>query len=188
MSNSIRNVVGASAGRQAIDGDDYINITYGYNASHIWRLVQLHLWLETERAKFSHRNFGILIVITIFGCATHLIAAEYSSMGKGMGEVLVFRQDSNRRRSGKVDEEDIRFGIAKNPSPQFSAARSQLETSTEKSRYVTDSIWQPTLPFLLWDNLSFKVQSADNSPGLLQGLGSWVFPGTVTALMVRWRP
>lgn len=106
-------------------------------------------------------------------------------MGKGKGEVLVFRKKSNRRPSGKVDEEGIPSDIAKNPSPQLSAAVSQLETSTEKSRCVTDSVWQPTLPFLLWDNLSFKIKSADNSPGLLQGLEGWVSPGTVTALMVR---
>ena len=97
----------------------------------------------------------------------------------------MFRKKSNRRPSGKVDEEGIPSDIAKNPSPQLSAAGSQLETSTEKSRCVTDSVWQPTLPFLLWDNLSFKIQPADNSPGLLQGLEGWVSPGTVTALMVR---
>lgn len=36
LSNSICNIVGASAERQAIDGDEYIDIAYSYSAFHIW--------------------------------------------------------------------------------------------------------------------------------------------------------
>ena len=55
---------GAIPGSTVVYGTDYVNTTYNYYRSHVWR------------------NFGILIGFMIFFCATHLIATEKISAAK----------------------------------------------------------------------------------------------------------
>lgn len=66
--------VGAVAGSNYVEGDAYINSSFRYYRSHLWR------------------NFGILIAMTIALCALYLVASEYISAQKSKGEVLLFRR------------------------------------------------------------------------------------------------
>ncbi|KAL1724115.1 ABC-2 type transporter-domain-containing protein [Schizophyllum commune] len=82
---------GAIPGSTVVYGTDYVNTTYKYYRSHVWR------------------NFGILIGFMIFFCATHLIATEKISAAKSKGEVLVFRKGHLPKRRGS-DPEDAAGG------------------------------------------------------------------------------
>ncbi|KAJ7695504.1 hypothetical protein B0H17DRAFT_1056061 [Mycena rosella] len=70
--NKVCSTPGAKAGLDFVSGTDYVETSYSYVHSHLWR------------------NFGILIGFMILFCATHLIATEYISAAKSKGEVLVF--------------------------------------------------------------------------------------------------
>lgn len=73
---------GAVPGRATVNGDAYINTSFEYYHSHLWR------------------NLGIMIGITLFFLFTYLFASEKISSARSKGEVLVFRGKELRRRAG----------------------------------------------------------------------------------------
>lgn len=67
-------------GATEISGDDYINKTFKYTSSHLWR------------------NLGILFGFLIFFCFTYLAATETIQAAKSKGEILVFRMGHMPKR------------------------------------------------------------------------------------------
>ncbi|KAI5298523.1 hypothetical protein KEM56_003979, partial [Ascosphaera pollenicola] len=86
---------GAVPGADYIDGDTYINTSYVYKQSHVWR------------------NFGILIGFAFFLCGTHLLTTEFISEQKSKGEVLLFR----RGHQPPVVKQDEETGITEKGTP-----------------------------------------------------------------------
>ncbi|KAL4895766.1 ABC-2 type transporter-domain-containing protein [Aspergillus ambiguus] len=74
LANKICSTVGAVAGSQFLEGDDYLHQSFAYYNSHKWR------------------NLGIMFAFMIFFMATYLTATEYISEAKSKGEVLLFRR------------------------------------------------------------------------------------------------
>ncbi|KAJ7512027.1 ABC-2 type transporter-domain-containing protein [Mycena galericulata] len=70
--NRICSTTGAKAGLDFVLGADYVETSFSYVHSHLWR------------------NLGILIGFMITFCAVHLLTTEYISAAKSKGEVLVF--------------------------------------------------------------------------------------------------
>ncbi len=66
--------VGSVLGSPVVNGDDYLNLAFGYSYGHRWR------------------NFGIVIGFMIGFLVTYLAAAELVQARKSKGEVLVFRR------------------------------------------------------------------------------------------------
>ena len=67
-------VAGAQVGRSTVNGDDWVQSSYGYSYSHIWR------------------NLGFMFAFQIFFLFVYLLATEYNSTGSSTAEVLVFRR------------------------------------------------------------------------------------------------
>ncbi|CAN9163466.1 unnamed protein product [Alternaria alternata] len=65
---------GAVAGQTFINGDSFIEVSYSYSWSHVWR------------------NFGILWAFLIFFLVTYFIAVEVNSSTSNTAEQLVFRR------------------------------------------------------------------------------------------------
>ncbi|KAI7975652.1 hypothetical protein EIK77_004007 [Talaromyces pinophilus] len=74
IAHSICSVVGSVQGETFVSGDNYIDSSYEYYASHKWR------------------NFGILLVFLAGLTGTYLLATEKISGKKSKGEVLVFQR------------------------------------------------------------------------------------------------
>lgn len=74
LAHSICSVVGSVPGETLVSGDNYINSSFEYYASHRWR------------------NFGILLVFLAGLTGTYLLATETISGKKSKGEVLVFQR------------------------------------------------------------------------------------------------
>ncbi|KAI4927756.1 hypothetical protein J4E85_006268 [Alternaria conjuncta] len=70
----ICNTQGAVAGQTFINGDSYIEVSYSYSWSHVWR------------------NFGILWAFLIFFMVTYFVAVEVNSSTSNTAEQLVFRR------------------------------------------------------------------------------------------------
>ncbi|EKG22387.1 ABC transporter-like protein [Macrophomina phaseolina MS6] len=86
-------VTGAKAGRPYVLGDDYIEASFAYSYSHLWR------------------NLGICLAFFVFFVFTYAIAAEYKQMATSKGEFLIFRRpvlpfarQSSKTRSGDVQQ------------------------------------------------------------------------------------
>ncbi|RAR06150.1 abc multidrug transporter [Stemphylium lycopersici] len=72
--NFICNTQGAVPGERFISGDRFIEVSYSYSWSHVWR------------------NFGILWAFLIFFLVTYFIAVEVNSSTSNTAEQLVFRR------------------------------------------------------------------------------------------------
>lgn len=66
--------VGSIPGSDRVSGDLFIQLSYNYARSHLWR------------------NFGILCGFFVFFLFTYLVSVEYIQAAKSKGEVLVFRK------------------------------------------------------------------------------------------------
>ena len=149
-------VAGAVAGENDVSGDAWVQASYGYNYSHIWR------------------NLGIMFAFQIFFLVVYLVATEINSSTSSSAEVLVFRRGHVPRHisenSNKQDEEH-------GPEKQISLESSQGETSTKVN------ILPPQKDIFTWRNVVYDITIKGEPRRLLDHVSGYVKPGTLTALM-----
>ncbi|KZL71217.1 multidrug resistance protein cdr1 [Colletotrichum tofieldiae] len=150
-------VAGAAPGADFVDGDFYMNATYGYYKSHIWR------------------NFGILIAYIVFFMGVYLLAAEYITTDRSKGEVLVFQRGHLAPTKAKsLDEEagltDRVYQSSKN------AGHEAQPDAKPKASYEGRSVFH-------WKDVCYDITIKGKESRILNHVGGWVKPGTLTALM-----
>ena len=149
----ICSAVGAAAGADYVEGDAYINTSFNYYRSHLWR------------------NLGILIGMTIALCAVYLVATEYISAQKSKGEVLLFRRGQVPDVKETEDEESK---IDDRPTAEGIVAQ---KTTSE----IPPSIQKQTAQFH-WLGVNYDIKVKGGGRRLLDDVDGWVKPGTLTAL------
>ncbi|KAK6067384.1 multidrug resistance protein cdr1 [Seiridium cupressi] len=150
-------VAGALPGQDFVDGDLYMNTSFGYYHSHIWR----------------RRNFGILIAYIIFFMSIYVLAAEYLSLDPSKGEVLLFRRNklvTSTERKPPHDEES--GGSQVHDRHHTSQQTQQTEGRIQKQ----DSIFH-------WNQICYDITIKGQPRRILDHVDGWVKPGTLTALM-----
>ncbi|KAF9022747.1 ABC transporter protein [Hymenopellis radicata] len=90
LANRVCSTTGAELGSSVVSGTRYLNLTYKYYKSHLWR------------------NLGIIIAFIVFFCACYMTATELITSAKSKGEVLVFRRGHVPKTSVKGDDEEAR--------------------------------------------------------------------------------
>ena len=145
--------VGAAPGATYVDGDAYINSSFSYYRSHIWR------------------NLGIMIAMVIGFAAIYLFAAEYVSSAKSKGEVLLFRRGQVPKVKAPQDEEHV---ADDRPTP--------MDTLEKTKSVVPPSIQKQTAIFH-WAAVDYDIKVKGGQRRLLDDVDGWVKPGTLTALM-----
>ncbi|KAJ5600815.1 hypothetical protein N7450_001882 [Penicillium hetheringtonii] len=105
MANRICSTVGAEAGSTEVSGSLYLEMSFDYVKSHLWR------------------NMGIMIGFLIFFAAVHLLATEYISEQKSKGEVLLFRQGHQPKYLG--GESDAESAPVPNTNEKTDESRSE---------------------------------------------------------------
>lgn len=152
--NKACNSVGATLGRQTVNGDAYINSAFQYYHSHKWR------------------NFGILIVFMIGLCVLYLVAAELVSAKKSKGEVLVFRRGDKSAALAQQHKDD----------PEYAATRKAGIAKEDKEKEVSNVIQKQTAIFS-WKDVCYEIKIKGETRRILDHVDGWVKPGTLTALM-----
>lgn len=146
--------VGSIAGRELVNGDDYINSSFQYYNANKWR------------------NVGILFAFMIGLCAFYISATEFISAKKSKGEVLVFRRGHTPAslKEKTRDEESFNDGNG--------AALAKKESYTS----ATDIIQKQTAIFS-WRDVCYDIKIKKEDRRILDHVDGWVKPGTLTALM-----
>jgi ABC-type multidrug transport system ATPase subunit len=106
----ICNTQGAVAGQTFISGDSFIEVSYSYSWSHVWR------------------NFGILIGFLIFFMVTYFAAVEINSSTSSSAERLVFQRGhvpAYMQPEGKNSDEEA--GAAKQGEDEGAGDVSAIE-------------------------------------------------------------
>lgn len=150
------NTVGAVAGQNFVEGDAYINLSFSYDAAHLWR------------------NLGILFALMFGLGAAYLTATEYISGQRSKGEVLLFRRgmvpDIGKDDDGEAKGDD-------RPTAQSIVAEKTLSAGE-----VPTSIQRQTAVFQ-WEAVNYDIKVKEGPRRLLDDCDGWVKPGTLTALM-----
>ena len=148
--------VGSVAGQSYVDGDAYINTSFAYYHSHLWR------------------NLGIIFAMMVGCCAMYLVATEYVSSARSKGEVLLFRRGHTPAIGKEMDEEG---NVDDRPTAQGTIAEKTLSGGD-----VPPSIQKQTAIFH-WQAVNYDIKIKSEPRRLLDDVDGWVKPGTLTALM-----
>ena len=147
--------VGSRPGSNVINGDDYINASFQYYRSHLWR------------------NLGIIIAMMIAFCAVYLSATEFISSARSKGEVLLFRRGVVPPAAQRNDEEDLQDD---RPTSQGVVAE-----KTTTSGEIPASIQKQTAIFH-WQAVHYDIKIKSEPRRILDDVDGWVKPGTLTAV------
>lgn len=144
---------GAIAGQDFIDGDRYLNTTYRYDRSHLWR------------------NLGILFVFFAGLLIMYIVCSEYVRAKPSRGEILIFPR-------GKMPS-FIKGSRKDDPEVVITAEKSTIADEPQRQ---TAAIARQTSVFQ-WENICYDIKIKGNSRRILDCVDGWVKPGTLTALM-----
>jgi len=147
--------VGSVAGSVFVNGDDYINTSFSYYRSHLWR------------------NLGIIIAMTIGFCAIYLTASEYISAARSKGEVLLFPRGIVPTVAAKDDEEGT--------ADDRPTAQGVVAGKTISGGDIPPSIQKQTAIFH-WQAVHYDIKIKGEPRRLLDDVDGWVKPGTLTAV------
>jgi hypothetical protein len=135
-----------------------LKASFGFSNSHKWR------------------NFGIIIVWTVFYMVLHLFTTEYVASERSKGEVLVFLRESIHKASSKgaSDEES---GASLPAGRQEASGDSSEKVEVERQTSVFH-----------WKEVCYDIKIKGDPRRILDNVDGWVKPGTLTALMVSSHP
>lgn len=85
--NHVCSTVGSVPGQPFVNGDAYIESTYGYTASHKWR------------------NIGVIFAYMFLLGAIYLVASDFITEKKPKGEILIFPRGHKALKKAKPDED-----------------------------------------------------------------------------------
>ncbi|KAF9875065.1 ABC transporter [Colletotrichum karsti] len=154
-------VVGAVLGSDLVDGDRYIEQSFGYFNSHKWR------------------NVGILCGYIVFFFITYIVAAEFAKPPKSEGEVLVFRRGkmpAGLAEKARSDEEHQTREIA--VTEKVHSLPVEKRPSNERPRPSACG-----KPIFHWEDICYDVKIKGQDRRILDHIDGWVQPGVITALM-----
>lgn len=143
------------AGRLNVSGDAYVQASFQYSYSHIWR------------------NLGILIGFWIFFLILYLWATELNSATSSAADVLVFRQGYGPKKTRKAME-DI-HEVQENTEPA-----TPVDVNIEN--YKTQPLAMAPSTFV-WRDVIYDINLNGKNRRLLDHVSGCVKAGTLTALM-----
>ncbi|KIN00043.1 hypothetical protein OIDMADRAFT_126522 [Oidiodendron maius Zn] len=147
---------GALPGSDFINGDLYIQGTYEYYHSHLWR------------------NLGVIYSFTLFFSLVAILLAEYLSFERAKGEVLIFRRGYHKTAFERVTDEE-----SQEPSPAHQISSGEYQGEDLNPRTIL-----PQQKFIFyWSDVCYDISIKGKKRTILENVDGWVKPGTLTALM-----
>jgi ABC-type multidrug transport system ATPase subunit len=157
LSSKVCSQKGAVAGQNFIDGDAYINTTFRYYKSHLWR------------------NFGILCAFFIAFLIAYIVSSEYIRAQPSKGEILVFPRGKIPAFAKKTRQDDDLEDAAKGEKQQVAGEAQDLAVQSAALAKQT--------AIFHWENVCYDIKIKKKPRRILDSVDGWVKPGTLTALM-----
>ena len=154
----ICSVAGAVAGQDYVSGDAWVEASYQYSYSHIWR------------------NLGFLFAFLIFFMVLYLLATEFNSSTSSSAEVLVFRRGRVPKYMQQAEKE-----AAGSEAGQVDARQAATEQGDAQKEEV--NAIPPQKDIFTWRDVVYDITIKGEPRRLLEHVSGWVKPGTLTALM-----
>ncbi|KAG6879471.1 hypothetical protein C0992_002357 [Termitomyces sp. T32_za158] len=156
LRNQVCPTVGAVKGQSIVDGNDFVQLSYDFSFSHVWR------------------NFGIVCAFAVGFIVCLLIFAEYNTSVAGESKIVLYKRGAKAatlRDTDPVDEEK-------------SSPSSQPVSDPDKEISHRALATAPAMKdFFSWQHLKYTVPVLGDNRVLLDDVSGYVVPGTLTALM-----
>ncbi|KAK1148470.1 hypothetical protein N8T08_009475 [Aspergillus melleus] len=153
--NQVCAAEGAVPGEMYVSGDAYVETSFAYSYSHLWR------------------NFGVSIGFFVFFFITYAAAAEFKSPPALKGSQLLLQSKRDARRVYRSDpiidpEGSSGDGDIDQPSPHDDTLMHHL---------------RPSESVFTWQGVTYDIEVKDESRRLLADVQGYVKPGAMAALM-----
>lgn len=146
---------GALAGQDFVNGDAYINTSFHYYRSHLWR------------------NFGILWAFFAFFLVAYIVSSEFVRAKPSKGEILVFPRGKIPAFAKQTRRDD---------DPEEGKATIEKKSLGDKTDGHSAAIAKQTSIFH-WQDVCYDIKIKGEPRRILDCVDGWVKPGTLTALM-----
>ncbi|EXJ86854.1 hypothetical protein A1O3_03808 [Capronia epimyces CBS 606.96] len=172
-------LAGNQPGQTSVDGSRYIQASFGYSRSHLWR------------------NFGIIWAFFAFFLAVTAVGMEIMKPNAGGGSITTFKRGQvpkkleesidtgGREKNPSGDEESGTAGKEVDGSVEKTATQnngSSDSTSTKRDESPMDQVAKNETVYT-FRNVDYVIPYEKGERKLLQNVQGYVRPGKLTALM-----
>ena len=177
-------ISGARAGDSSVTGERYLEVTFSYHRSNLWR------------------NFGVIVAFTVLYILITAVASEVFSLVGGGGGALLFKKSAKAKKhiTRRPPVPDIEKGKASGQA-SLSSTKTQLEGderdtsasgsgSRDTSTSASSKQKHKTLPetstsesVFTWTSVNYSVPYQDSQKSLLHNVNGYAKPGSMVALM-----
>ena len=148
---------GSIPGRTTVSGSDYIQTSFTYSRSHLWR------------------NFGFLWAFFIFFVLLTCLGMEIMKPNAGGGAITVFKR-------GQVPKQ-VEASIDQGEKTSDEEAGPIIQTAGEEKAGDAMEQMAKNETVVTFRNINFPIPYGKGDRQLLQGVQGYVRPGKLTALM-----
>ncbi|KAL9602675.1 MAG: hypothetical protein Q9219_001665 [cf. Caloplaca sp. 3 TL-2023] len=152
-------ISGAQSGSSSVTGENYLQSTYEYTRSNLWR------------------NFGVVIAYTVLYILVTVVATELFQFVTGGGGAIVFKKGAQKNiiSRPKADDEE-KGGESSDNGVSSRQLRSGKEDDSLPKTATSDEIFT-------WTNVQYSVPYEGSQRKLLNDVHGYAKPGVMIALM-----
>ena len=158
---------GASVNAHSVSGDDYLDVTYSYSRSNLWR------------------NWGVVIAFGVLYLLVTVFATEIVNFASAGGGALLFKKSRKAKKDAKKmaapgDEENGAGsgGSSTSTAAAVDPAHQALDAEDEPVEKLTEST-----SIFTWRDLEYTVPYMGGERKLLNKVNGYAKPGVMVALM-----
>ncbi|KAJ3502427.1 hypothetical protein NLJ89_g8894 [Agrocybe chaxingu] len=158
LDNQVCTTVGSLPGRSTVDGNRFVELSYGFKWSNTWM------------------NFGIVVAFGAAFLAALLIFTEFNTSLSTDTSVVLFKRSTKPKPKRKAgDEEKGDFSDEKTPTGSV---------ALQKRPSSNDIVAPAMTDIFSWQNINYTVPiPGKEDRQLLDSVSGYVAPGKLTALM-----
>lgn len=181
LANQVCTTVGSVPGQLTVNGMRYVELSYGYAYSHLWRVGGSQYSPLCIIAHGMPQNFGIVMAFGLAFIGCYLMFTELNTGSAFEHAITLFRQGSNTPFLEDA-EEDLRIDEEKPKDTARESLGTGAKPSVEKVEQLAGA---PIMTDVFsWHHIGYSVPVGHGETRqLLEDVSGYVAPGKLTALM-----
>ncbi|KAJ3537090.1 hypothetical protein NMY22_g5742 [Coprinellus aureogranulatus] len=157
LSNQVCDAIGAQPGSAFVDGARFIDLSFHYKVSHLWR------------------NVGIVCAFGVGFTIALLIFAEYNTSTTSQASSLtLYKRGSRKGKRASMETDEEKGSLSQQPRRDMAEGNTRTRGSDSSSQ----------VDIFTWQHLRYTVPiHGESDRTLLSDVSGYVAPGKLTALM-----
>lgn len=162
-------ISGAAVNAHQVTGSDYLQATYSYSRSNLWR------------------NFGVIIAFGVLYVLITVLATGAIDFTQGGGGALIFKKSKKAKKQAQksatpADEESGPNGVNSASGSSSTVVADGASARTNASEEMLEQLTESKSIFT-WRNLEYTVPYLGGERKLLNKVNGYARPGVMVALM-----